>query len=93
MDVLSRAWRWRAGSRMPKCGLSDAQVLWWLNKEGYWTRRHWQHPRSSVRSPLALALTHDAHWIVLADGAVLDPARETPLADYGDFGVVIEVAP
>lgn len=74
-------------------GLADQTVLWWLNRHGFWHRRSWMDGEWGYPVPtsgVALMLTHDAHWVVLADGVVLDPARPTPLPQY-DFRQAIEV--
>jgi hypothetical protein len=76
-------------------GLADQTLVWWLNRHAVWHRRSWmdgEGARPAPTSGVALMLTHDAHWVVLVDGAVLDPARPTPLPRY-DFRQAIEVLP
>jgi hypothetical protein len=65
-------------------GLSDYGVMWWLNRERFWSRRSWLDT-PGVATPttgLALLLTQDSHWVVMHDGVVLDPARTEPLPRY-----------
>lgn len=76
-------------------GLTDHSIIWWLHRNGFWHRRSWmdgEGGRPVPTSGVALVLTHDAHWVVLVDGVVLDPARPTPLPHY-DFRQAIEVLP
>jgi hypothetical protein len=68
-------------------GLSDHNVVRWLDREGIWHRRN---APELFTDGTAIALTTDSHWVVLHRGDVLDPAREVPLQGYR-FAQVIEV--
>ena len=77
---------------MTSSGLSEIDVLHWLNARGWFYQRHWIAGTVADLAPtLALAMVQTTkatgHWIVITDRGILDPARETPLRpiDYGIF--------
>lgn len=75
---------------LPSGGLSEVQMLHWLNERGWWYRRWWVQAPVEPLASMALALVKEGkggHWVVIVDGAVLDPARNPapPLASYAVF--------
>ena len=71
-------------------GLSEVEVLHWLNERGWWYRRWWVQAPVEPLAPLALAMVKEGkggHWVIVQDGAVVDPARPQapPLASYSVF--------
>lgn len=88
-----------SGDRVTE-GLSDFTYDVWLNQRGYALRRFYRHysPLHADRAQWPLEPFADAHLcqvsyptgghavVLLRDGTVLDPARESPsrLSDYDD---------
>jgi len=75
-------------------GLSEVQIVEWLQHWGFWTKRWWTSRPPAMPAPDGIILVDDGHWIVRRGGTLLDPARK-PAKALHEYSILkwIELCP